>query len=201
MEAFDIWKQALPGIKDKVTGVGIWAALNATIPVAFEDDVLVVGVAQKDIELAGHLRLPQMHKTMEHEVSQKLGRPVEVRIIDGPSAADWERAKRRDQESRRLQELAANKAKAESAARTNWDGVYEQLGRKYAAVGNKSMPQNRAAFFKECVDMLAEIRKKQGEKDDFSERSFARCIERVAQYCEIPSAIVALQVLQAAGEA
>jgi vacuolar-type H+-ATPase subunit H len=85
-------------------------------------------------------------------------------------------------------------------ARTSWDQVYEQLSRRWSAVGNKSLPQNRARFFEEAIEIVAEARKEMQSSDDMSERNFARCLERVAQYVEMPSTLVATLVLQRAGE-
>jgi len=74
------------------------------------------------------------------------------------------------------------------------------LSRKYAAVANKSLPQNRARFFEEGVELVVEARKAQQNFDELQERNFARCLERLAQYAELPSAIVAREVLTRSGE-
>ena len=180
--------------------MGVWAALNSSVPVALEDGTFVLGLASKDGELSGHLRMVQTKKLIETEVSKRVGTPVQARIIDGTTQADWERAKRKDAEGRRLQEIADSKARAEIASRSNWEGIYEQLSRKFAAMPNKSMPQSRAKFFIESVEMVAEARKVQANRDDLNERNFARCLERIAQYTEIPSGLVAKAVLEKTGE-
>jgi hypothetical protein len=195
-----IWKDALPIIMKNVSGRGVWAALNAVRPIALEEDQLVVGIPQTDGELAGHLRLPQTKRIMELAVSQIVGKSFGVRLIDGVREADYELAKRRDAERRRLQEAEMTKMRAELASKSNWETVYEQLSRRYAAVTNKSLPQNRARFFEEALELIAETRKQQTTFDDMGERNFARCLERLAQYSEIPSTIVAVQVLQKSGE-
>lgn len=199
MDAVAIWKEALPEIRNKVTGVGLWAALNASVPIALEDGVFVIGLSAKDADLAGHLKMPQTRRVMDAEVSRRVGIHTDVRVIEGIGQADWERVKKRDVEAKRLQELADAKYRAEMAAKTNWDGIYEQLSRKYAAVQNKSLPQNRAKFFKESVEFVAEALKNQPHRDEVNERNFGRCIERVAQYSEVPSTIVAALVLEKAG--
>jgi len=196
----DIWKQALPTIMQGVSGRGVWAALNAVQPIALEEDQLVVGIPHSDGELAGHLRLPQTKRIMELAVSKVMGKPFLVRLIDGVLEADYELAKRRDVERRRLQEAEMVKMKAELAAKTSWETIYEQLSRRYAAVTNKSLPQNRARFFEEALELIAEARRTQATFDDIGERNFARCLERLAQYSEVPSTIVAIQVLQKSGE-
>jgi len=195
-----VWNEALPTVRAGVTGVGVWAALNSSVPVALEDGTFVLGLASKDGELSGHLRMVQTKKLIETEVSKRVGTPVQARIIDGTTQADWERAKRKDAEGRRLQEIADSKARAEIASRSNWEGIYEQLSRKFAAMPNKSMPQSRAKFFIESVEMVAEARKVQANRDDLNERNFARCLERIAQYTEIPSGLVAKAVLEKTGE-
>ncbi len=199
-EVADLWSNALPQVKQSVTGVGVWTALNACKPVIFEDGVLVLGLPYTDGELAGHLRMPQTARLIEQICTKIAGSSVKVRVIDGTSTDDWEKVKRRDVEALRMQEHALQKARTEHEARSSWEGVYEQLGRRYAAISNKTLPQNRAKFFKESVAMLSDIRKSQGSGDDFVERNFARCIERIAQYTEIPSGVVAIRVLELAGE-
>ncbi|HWD41083.1 MAG TPA: hypothetical protein VG944_19705 [Fimbriimonas sp.] len=199
-ELADVWKEVLPQILNNVTGRGIWTALNAAVPLTVEDGFLVLGLPPRDSELGGHLRMPSTSQMIERSMSSKLGSQVRIRVIDGISADDWERVKRRDAEKRRLQEAGLEKMRAEISAKSNWEGVYEQLSRRFAAVSNRSLPQNRARFFEEAIELVAEARKNQTTFDDLGERNFARCLERVAQYAEIPSVLVAKEVLHRAGE-
>ena len=190
----------MPEVRKGVTGVGVWAAINACRPVAMENGVLILGLPHEDSELSGHLRVPSTKRLIEELASKARGERIELRVIDGITAADWETAKRRDSEARRLQEQAMAKAKAEASARSSWDAIYEQVGRSFASMPNKSLPQNRARYLEESVKVMAEAKKGYGQMDDLAERTFARCLERVAQYSEVPSTVVAQRVLQAVGE-
>ncbi len=194
------WKEALPKIQNSVTGRGVWAALNAARPIAFEEGVLVLGVPHEDSELSGHLRIPSTKRIMELMLTEVAGSTVVVRIIDGTTQADLDIVKRRDGERRRLEDLEMAKMRAELSAKTSWDGIYEQLSRRFAAVTNKSLPQNRARFFEEAVELIANARKDQTTFDDLGERNFARCLERLAQYVEIPSTLVAHAILKRSEE-
>lgn len=200
MDPVTLWSEILPDVRRGVTGVGVWAALNSCKPIALEDGVMVLGVPEGMAELGGHLKVPSTKRLIEQHLSAKSGATVTVRVIDGTGIDAWEAVKRKDVEARRMQEQAMQKMRAEIDARTSWDGVYEQLSRRYAAVPNKSLPQNRARFYEEAVAMIAETREAITNWDDLSERNFARCIERVAQYAELPSALVALDVLRRASE-
>lgn len=190
------WAEALPEIKKSVTGVGIWTALNACVPVVVEGDDLIIGLPSGENELAGHLRLAQTRRVIEDIIGKALDQKLNLRVIDGTTDADWEMEKRRDVEKRRLQEQALARARAELSATVSWEGIYEQLSRKYAATSNRSLPQNRAKFLLEAVDIIANALLEAPVTDDLAERNYARCLERVAQYTELPSALVAMKVLE-----
>jgi hypothetical protein len=192
----DAWRECLPEVKNGVTGVGVWAALNSVQPVLIEDDILVMGVPPKNSDLGGHLRMVATKTLIEKTMSQRMGRPLTVRIIDGVTEEDWATAKRRDAEAARLREIAIAKAQVENKARSSWDGVYEQLNRLYASIPNKSLPQNRARFYLDAIETMVEALLSNPIADDLAERNYARCIERISQYSEVPSVIIAIDVMK-----
>jgi hypothetical protein len=197
-EVAGLWEQIVPKVREGVTGIGVWTALKSCVPIAFDEGTLVLGVPSA--ELGGHLRMPQTSRIIEQLASAKHGSAVRLRVIDGTTEADWEVAKRRDVERRRMQEAEMTKMRADLQAKTSWDSVFENISRRYAAVPNRSLPQNRARFLEEAIEITVEARKALTGYDDQSERNFARCLERIAQYTEIPSALVALEVLRRAQE-
>ncbi len=71
-DAAEIWKQALPVVRTKVTGIGVWSALNSCVPLAYENDTLVLGLRARDNDLAGHLKMTQTKRVMDMEVSKVL---------------------------------------------------------------------------------------------------------------------------------
>jgi hypothetical protein len=199
-ELAEVWMEALPVVKNGVTGVGVWTALNLAKPVALEDNTLVLGLPHSEMELSGHLKMAATKRLIEQTVGKLVQSTITLRVIDGTEQADWDLEKRRDSEKRRLTEQSMQKLRAELTSKTSWEHVYEQLSRKFAATPNRSLPQNRARFFEEGIAILAEARQGQQDWDDLGERNFARCVERLAQYAEVPSTLVAGLVLQKAGE-
>src|SRR5579862_4200221 len=155
-ELVEVWTEALPTIRNGVTGVGVWAALNLARPVAFENGTLILGLPHSEMELSGHLKMAATKRLIESTVGGLMGQTVTCRVIDGVDQADWEVEKRRDIEKKRLTEQSIAKERAELGARSNWEHIYEQLSRKFAATPNKSLAQNRARFFEEAASMLAE---------------------------------------------
>lgn len=192
----EAWSETLPAIMDRVTGVGVWTALKTSVPVALEEDSLVLGLPSNDSELIGHLKLPQVRNAVESLMSKKLDVRVNLIVINGTTEADWETEKRRQHERRKLQDQALARQKAEVAAGKSWETVYEQLSRAHATLANRSLPQVRARYFNEAVEIVAQALLETPLNDDLAERNYARCLERIAQYTELPSTFVALKILE-----
>ena len=192
----EVWAEVLPDIRKGVTGVGVWAALNTAKPVAIEDGVLVLGLPHAESELAGHLRMAQTRRLIETEVGRAFAQSLTLRIIEGTTQEDWDTERVRDAEKRKLNEQALARARAQVQAGTSWESVYEKLSRKFAETQNRSLPQNRAKFFIESIDIVVQALQETPITDDLAERNYARCIERIAQYAEVPSTLVAVKVLE-----
>lgn len=191
-----VWSEVLPDIRRGVTGVGVWSALNASKPVTVEDGMLVIGLPFESSELAGHLRLPHTRKIIEDMLGEAFEQKLTLRVIEGTTANDWATEKKRDAERRKLEEQALERARSKVKASSSWDAIYDQLSRKYAETPARSLPQNRARFLLWAVETVATALQETPVTDELSERNFARCLERIAQYAEIPSTLVAVQVLE-----
>jgi hypothetical protein len=189
-----LWAEILPEVKDGVTGVGVWTALNQAIPVCLDENQFVMGLPSESGDLAGHLRLNQTKTLIEKLSGTKLGQPIILRVIDGSSMQDWENVKRRDAEAKRLQEQAMARQRVEIQSRSSWDTVYDQISRKNSTMGLRSLPQNRAKFTVECLELMVQSLKAMPITDDLAERNYARCIERIAQYAELPSTYIAMMI-------
>ncbi|MCB0825304.1 MAG: hypothetical protein KDC26_03880 [Armatimonadetes bacterium] len=190
------WKDAVPEMLQQVTGVGVWTAIRACVPITVEDGNLVVGLESSSSDLAGHLKLPQIRKVIEDTMTRKMGDKMTLYVLNGTTESDWVTEKQRIEERRRLQEHALQRQKKEIAAGRSWDSIYEDLSRAYANTPNRTLPQNRAKYFMQAVEIVGTALIETPITDDLAERNYARCLERISKYCELPSAFVALKVLE-----
>jgi hypothetical protein len=198
MDFYDVWNSSLEGIKKEVTGVGVWTALNNAIPITLEEGVFVLGLPEKEVELRGHLQLANTTRVIEQYLTKKLGKPIKLEVIDGITINHWESVKRRRAEAERQSREATEREMKSRKLATSWDKVYDQMGRDFGKLSGKAMPQVRARFLNHCVDLcVASIQA--GEMSELDERNFARCLERISQYTELPGAYIAFVILERAG--
>lgn len=197
MDFYDAWNNSVEDIKKQVTGVGPWTALNVAIPVVLEDEVLVIGFRPQDVEFMGHLKMPGVMRAMETEVQKRLNQAVRIQLLDGITVNDWEAYKTRQAAAEAMKEQDFQRSKRDISAARAWDDLYDALSREYQAIPNKTWPQQKAKLFEKCVELTVETLSDR-VLDELGEKNLARCLERIAQYCDVPAAIVAQQVLQKA---
>ncbi|MCW5946572.1 MAG: hypothetical protein KIT74_06030 [Fimbriimonadales bacterium] len=199
MDIYDAWNASLEDIKNRVTGVGVWTALNVAIPITVEDGQLVIGFRQQDQDLIGHLKTPGTQRIIEEEMQKRLKEKVKVFLLNGVTINDWEAFKRIKAEATKTKTKEFERTRRDTEAARQWDGVYDNLSRIYSAISNKNLPQQRARFMAQAIDLVARQVSSQ-ELDEFGERNLARCLERISQYCEVPPPLIALRVLEKAGQ-
>ncbi|MCL6623720.1 MAG: hypothetical protein K6T17_03755 [Fimbriimonadales bacterium] len=195
MDFYDVWNDAIEEIKKRVSGVATWNALNLAVPVTFEDGIFVLGFKSQDVALMGHLRMAGTQRVIEQELEKRLGQRVRLQLLEGITINDWLAYKRRRAEAERIEKETAERDARRMMSYQSWEEVFEALSREYGSLGGKGMPQAKARLLEKCVQICVEAVLERS-MDEADERNLARCIDRVANYCEVPSTYVALLVLE-----
>lgn len=199
MDVYDLWNDSLNDIKQRVTGVNVWTALNCAVPITIDGEYFVIGLRPQDNSLKGHLNHVGTRRAIEEEVGKRLGRSVVLRVLDGITINDWLAAKERDAEAERIRAEAAEREGQRVATYSVWEDVFEQVSREYGERQQKGLPQNRARFLERCIQICLEHLEGRSELSEFDERALARVIDRIGTYTETPPAFVAYELLKRAG--
>jgi len=97
-----------------------------------------------------------------------------------------------------LKEAAYRKREVEIAVAKSWEGLLETVGRRYAALHLRQLPQFRARYIEEMLaeisDAMDVLMPEGSPKDELAERSLARVIEKVGTLVEVPPALIALEL-------
>jgi hypothetical protein len=197
-----IWDGTVEKVKVRLVLPGVWRAMEAAVPLTIEGETLVLGFSPSQSHQGGLLRDAKTNNIIERAVEEEAGRYLRVRIIEGASLEDWEITKRRDQEAVNLQKAAQERRQRDQSADQGWDGVIEQVTRKYAEMPMRQLPQMQALYLEESVNLLtAAVRRLLGDNPtELDHRSFARALDRIADRAQVPAALVAYLVHQKSGD-
>lgn len=175
----------------------LWEAARAAKPVALDGNRLVVGMERGQAGLGSHMTIGPNRSRLEQIIEQLAGERLVLEVIEGQSVEAWEARREREQAvQRRAEDMGATLTTTRAAA-TAWDDLREQLTVKYAQHRGRRYPQHMATYLVEALRMIAEaagqLAPSAPDEEEAYERNLARVLDKVAQQCGLPSAMVALE--------
>lgn len=194
-----LWQRVNEQLRRGPVNRSLWDAALAAKPITLEGDLLVLGVPPKQARYASYLETAVNRRLVLEILQAVAGRPLDFRVIEGTSLADWERVKE-------VERLAAARAAAgfdaQMAARTSadaWERLNETL-LKMCAASTIRYPLNVARAFMQALSLIYEteirVRAEDPENESLHEKQLNRICERLATHCELPPSLVALEYLR-----
>ncbi len=190
-----VWSHVRERVKERVTGRSLYQALDLLTPIVMEGETLVLGMPSEHALLASHLNAPTVRRWMEQFLEEAYGFRPQIVIIEGTTLQDWHLHQRKQAERQRLTETTMRKQAQETRAYTSWEGVYEQVGRAFAATPSRSLATSRARYLQEALQIVREAMQHLPLEDELDERQLNRIIERIATNIDAPAALVAWLLL------
>ncbi len=195
-DMYEVWQVIREEVKRQVTGRTLYRALDVLTPITMEGDTVVFGLPHEHYQLVGHVSAPNVKRMIEQLLSNAYGTPLQMLVIEGTTLQDWQLHLRKQEELKRLAEQTARKQATLERAYTSWDTLYEQVGRLFAQTPGRSLATNRARYLSQAIEMVRDALTRLPLDTEHDERQLNRVIERIATNAEVPSALVALLVLQ-----
>lgn len=195
----EVWTKGIDRIKDKIVLPSMWETLDRVVPITMEHGEFVVGLPPQFFSQSGHLRNPGHRRTIEIVLSELVGQEVQLRIIEGTTAADWERTKQREQIAAASREQEYAQRRKQEETEQSWDVLYDRVVRAYSEQPYRQLPQGKAAYLQKSLEMVCEALNElypDGEADDLAERNLARVIDRIANNIGAPPALVAFELFR-----
>ena len=193
-----LWEKVTDTVKQKVIHPTLWRTLELAVPIIIEDNFFVVGFTPSDYNMSGHLTVPEHRNAIESALEAYNGTRLFLRVIEGQTAADWRNVKVKEADADRLADAKQKKRERESAITKTWEGLYEQVGRGYANLPLRQLPQARARFIESVIEDISDAMDDlipRGDKvDELTERSLARVIDRAGSLTDVPPALIALEL-------
>jgi len=191
------WASCVDRLKDRINNRSFWEAIEKTQAILIEDGTLIIGLPPEEYSRAGHIQQTSTMHTVTAVVQEVLRQPVQVRLIEGTTPADWEAFKERETRVAAMRQASVLPRQVTTeGAGDSWESVYEQMSRLYAQTPYRSLPQGKARYANDALYLLAEAMDwlYTDPIDDQKERSLARVLERIANASEIPAPVLAFEL-------
>lgn len=190
-----LWANCVERLKDRVNNRSFWEALEVSHVVTLESDVLIIGLDGTNYSRSTHLQTNANAQHIASVVQEIFNRPLQVRVIEGITLADWEAAKARDARVQAMKQ-ASYVHQVRDETQSSWDGLYEYIARMYMQTAHRALPQGKARYANEALYILVEAMDTlyPENSDDTAERSLARVLDRIASASEIPAPVLAFEL-------
>ncbi len=199
MDISRIWHDATERVKDTVIHPTLWRALELAVPIVAEEDTFVVGFGPGSMHMAGHLNAAEHKNAIEAAIAGACGKPMKLVVVDGNTLSDWEHFKARMKATEEARSRNRARAAREMQTSQTWESTFEQLGRAYAALSLRQLPQVRGRYIDKALALISDAMDElynEDSPDEPSQRALARVIDRVGTLTEVPPAIIALELVR-----
>jgi len=198
-EARKVWLEAVERVKDVTLAPTLWRALEMGQGVMLEDEYFIVGFPPSDSPMSSYLTNSDHKVTIEKALSNIIGKPVQLKIIEGTTEADYAAHKHREMVAEKTRIAAQNRKYVERAAERKWDAIAEQCSRKYANTPLRQLPHIRAQYMFEAVQLISDAIDQihpDGKLDEISHRAIGRVVDKVATLADVPGAVVGAELIR-----
>ena len=198
-EARKIWLEAVERVKDRTLAPTLWRALEMGYGVTTENGQFIVGFPPSDSPMAGYLTSADHKNTIERVLTELIGSQMQLKIIEGTTIQDYEAFKKREAIAEKTRKEALERKHVERAADRAWETISEQCSRKYAQTPLRQLPQTRGQFLFEAIQIISDAMDRihpDGKIDEPAHRALGRVIDKVGTLADVPSAIVAAELIK-----
>lgn len=199
-----LWTNTTETVKKIIVLPSLWHAMEAAVPIAIEDDRLILGLAAGEFNRAGLITTSDHRNIIEKVLGENFGRRLSFEVIEGTTLKDWEFASEREKKKEEIQKVTQERKDRAARILESWDDLYERIGRAYANTPFRQFPQSKAAFLVKAVEMISdrmdELMPEGTQTDEVAERYLARAIDKAGAAMGVPPAVIALELIRYRGQ-
>ncbi|MES2462733.1 MAG: hypothetical protein V4671_19300 [Armatimonadota bacterium] len=198
----EIWVQAVDRIKHTIIAPALWRAVEKTVPVIWEDNTFVIGIASVDGQLSGTLNTRDNLLAIERVLREiTKSEELRVRLVDGTHVEDWEAAKLRDAATLANRQQATQKRTTESASFSSWEAIYDQVSRLWANSEYRSLASGRGRYIDAALQLVVTamdsgLYPAEGKADEPTERGLNRLLDRIGSMANADPTLIAYLLFQ-----
>lgn len=195
-----LWQEVNQLLREGEVNRPLWDAAATAQPLVLDGDTLVLGLTPQNMRHASYLETDINRAQVREILQARTGRNLDITVIAGSEAADWERTKER----RRAEEDRAAGAVRRRAdyrgAEAAWEKANEQLSEIFSGTRARAYPTVKARLLSKAFPAILQAEQtasqEEPEAQEAHQRYLNRLLERVATYTDIPVTVVALEYLR-----
>lgn len=184
VQMWSVWTKVVEMAKQAAVAPAMYRALDASVPVVWEDNNFAIGINSTDGLLTGTIKSQEAQTKIEQALRHVTSnRELRLRVLDSPTLEAWNSVKAGEAALARMQQeqqerLMASPSSTADAA--TWDDIYDQLNRLWSGYEFRTLASGKGRYLQEAFLIVDEALDKLGSASgEQNERAFSRTLERI----------------------
>lgn len=196
----EVWNKTVQEVKERNFFPPFWQALDSVVPLSLEEEHIILGFKPGTFHLRTHIETGSNRVLIEEVISKLMGKPYTIKVVEASSPEEWQFIKEREERIEEVEMEEFARRRGTMGILREWEKFILELHRIYSSIPQRSLPQVRASFLYQIMPRILAKRKELYSDDEntkeTNEKAFARLLDRLSSWTDIPSTIIALELLK-----
>ena len=195
-----MWATVNQLLREGAVNRALWDAAEAAKALVLEDNTLILGLIAAEFRHASYLQTDVNRAGLRKLIEQCCGLNVDLRVIQGATAEDWERTKARERESEDKAVAGIRRAAQFRGAAATWETAYHEINQVFTGVRARAFGTTQARLLIKALPLLYKAeqsaRAEEPAEEEAHEKQLNRALERIATNVNLTSTAVALEYMR-----
>jgi hypothetical protein len=196
----EVWNAVVEKVKERKFFPPLWQALDSTVPLALEDDYIVVGFKSGTFHLRTHIETGSNRVLIEEELGKIMNKPYTIKVVEASTPEEWQAIREREEKIEEVEMEEFARRRGTTGLLREWMEFSLELHRLFSSLQQRSLPQVKAGFLYQVLPLIAKKKRELYREDEASketnEKALARLLDRLSSWTGIPNSLIAFELIK-----
>jgi hypothetical protein len=196
----EVWQAVVERVKERKFFPPLWQALDSTVPLALEDEYIVIGFKTGTFHLRTHIETGSNRVLIEEELRKIMNKPYTIKVVDASTPEEWQAIREREERIEEVEMEEFARRRGTTSLLREWTEFSLELHRLFSSLQQRSLPQVKAGFLYQVLPLIVKKKRELYREDEASketnERAFARLLDRLSSWTGIPNTLIAYELIK-----
>lgn len=196
----EVWQAVVERVKERKFFPPLWQALDSTVPLALEDEYIVIGFKTGTFHLRTHIETGSNRVLIEEELRKIMNKPYTIKVVDASTPEEWQAIREREEKIEEVEMEEFARRRGTTSLLREWTEFSLELHRLFSSLQQRSLPQVKAGFLYQVLPIIVKKKRELYREDEASketnEKALARLLDRLSSWTGIPNTLIAYELLK-----
>ena len=196
----EVWNAVVKEVRERKFFPPLWQALEAAVPLALEEEQLVLGFKSGTFHLRTHIETGSNRVLIEEIITKIMNKPYRIKVVEASTPEEWQVIKEREERVEEVEMEEFARRRGTIGLLRKWEEFSQELHRPYSSLQGRSLPQVKASFLYQVLPLIVEKKRELSGVDEASretnDKAIARLLDRLASWTGIPNTLIAFELIK-----